>query len=130
MKLDLSFEEFLPHPVEAVWAQLTDAAAIDSWLMQTDGFVPAVGTRFRLKTAHLSDDGWIVAEVVELDPPRQMAWTWTASDGLPSTVTFTLKPDGVGTRLAITHVGEADQAVAAILRDGWPGRIDLIRRSL
>lgn len=130
MKLDLSFDEFIPHPPDAVWAQLTDAEAIADWLMQTDGFEPAVGARFRLKTEHLSPDGWVVAEILELDPPRRMVWSWAGSDGLASTVTFELTPDGAGTRLKLTHTGEADPGVADILRNGWPGRIDLIRRSL
>jgi uncharacterized protein YndB with AHSA1/START domain len=32
VNLDVSFEELPPHPVEAVWSQLTDAAAISEWL--------------------------------------------------------------------------------------------------
>ena len=33
MRLDLVFDELLPHPVEAVWRALTDADAISDWLM-------------------------------------------------------------------------------------------------
>ena len=100
MKLDLVFEELLPHPVEAVWGALTDAAAISDWLMATTGFEPRVGARFRMKTQRLSADGWVRAEVLELDPPRRMAWAWSADGGAaPTTVTFELTPEGGGTRL-------------------------------
>jgi uncharacterized protein YndB with AHSA1/START domain len=134
LKLDVAHEELLPHPVEAVWAELTSAAAISDWLMATDDFKPAVGSRFRLKTERLSTTGWVDAEVLELDPPRRMVWSWSANDGNePSIVTFELAREGDGTRLRLRHAGELDAEVAGILRDGWPGRIsalaDLIRRS-
>jgi uncharacterized protein YndB with AHSA1/START domain len=35
VNLDVSLEEVLPHPIRAVWAALTDRAAISDWLMQT-----------------------------------------------------------------------------------------------
>lgn len=131
MKLDLVFEEMLLHPVEAVWNALTDAAAISDWLMTTTDFRPRVGTRFRMKTRQLSADGWVDAEVLELDPPRRMVWAWSVSDGAaPTTVTFELSPEADGTRLTLTHAGEIDPVVGGLLRDGWPGRIELLRKSL
>ena len=79
MNLDVVLEELLPHPVEAVWRALTDRAEISEWLMHTAEFEPAVGARFRMKTEGLSADGWVKAEVTELDPPRRMVWPggWT-----------------------------------------------------
>ncbi len=124
MNLDVSHEELLSHPVEAVWSQLTDAAAISDWLMATNDFKPAVGCRFRMKTEDLSTTGWIDAEVLEIDPPYRMVWSWSAKHGrAPSTVTFHLSREGVGTRLTLRHVGDFEPKVAGILRDGWPGRI-------
>jgi uncharacterized protein YndB with AHSA1/START domain len=131
VNLDLVFEEVLPHPVEAVWGALTDAASISEWLMTTTDFRPRVGTRFRMQTGRLAADGWVDAEVLELDPPRRMVWAWSVNDGLPpTTVTFELAAEADGTRLTLTHVGEIDPVVGGLLRDGWPGRIDLLRRSL
>ena len=131
MNLDLVFEEVLPHPVEAVWGALTDAAAISEWLMATTEFRPQVGARFRMQTGRLSADGWVDAEVLELDPPRRMVWAWSVNDGRPpTTVTFELASEADGTRLTLTHVGQIDPVVGGLLRDGWPGRIDLLRRSL
>jgi uncharacterized protein YndB with AHSA1/START domain len=131
VNLDLVFEEVLPHPVEAVWGALTDAAAISEWLMATTEFRPQVGARFRMQTGRLSADGWVDAEVLELDPPRRMVWAWSVNDGRPpTTVTFELASEGDGTRLTLTHVGQIDPVVGGLLRDGWPGRIDLLRRSL
>ena len=131
MNLDLVFEELLPHPIEAVWSALTDRAAISDWLMETAEFEPVVGSRFRLKTERLAPDGWVDAEVTELDPPRRMAWAWSVKDGnLPTTVTFELVPESEGIRLKLTHVGEIDPVVAGLVKGGWPVKIEALRRSL
>jgi uncharacterized protein YndB with AHSA1/START domain len=131
MRLDVVLDVLLPHPVEAVWAALTNRAAISEWLMATTDFRPVVGARFRMRTQHLSPTGWVEAEVLELDPPRRMVWAWAPGAGAePTTVTFELAPEAGGTRLALSHVGEIDGAVGALLRDGWPSRVELLRRSL
>jgi uncharacterized protein YndB with AHSA1/START domain len=134
VKLDVECEELLPFPIEAVWTELTNAAAISDWLMVTTDFEPAVGCHFRMKTEDLSGTGWVHAEVLEVEPPRRMVWSWSAGDGnSPSTVTFELASEEGGTRLRLRHVGEFDSKVVSILRSGWPGRItalaDVIRRT-
>jgi uncharacterized protein YndB with AHSA1/START domain len=129
--LDVRIDELLPHPVEVVWEALTDASSISDWLMATDDFRPEIGARFRMKTGNLSASGWVEAEVLELDPPRRMVWSWTAArNAAPTSVTFELVPDGEGTRLTLTHAGQIDPVVGARLAEGWPGRIELLRRSL
>ena len=131
MKLDVLLEEVLPHPVEAVWDALTDPEAISEWLMATTDFVPRVGAAFRLRTERLSADGWVKAEVLELEPRRRMVWSWSVGDGLgPSTVTFELAAESGGTRLKLTHVGEINDAGGEEISGGWPSRIELMRRSL
>ncbi len=122
MKLDVAYEELLPHPIEAVWAELTDQSAISDWLMATNDFQPTVGCRFRMKPVSIA--GWVEAEVLEIEPPRRMVWSWSVDDdNPPSKVTFMLKREGDGTRLRLRHVGVFDPAVARMFRDGWPGRI-------
>jgi len=130
--LDVTLEEVLDHAPASVWAKLTDASAIADWLMPTEGFRPEVGARFRLKTRHLAPGGWVHAEILELDPPRRMVWAWSpAEKATPTTVTFELRPEpGDRTRLLLTHEGEIDAATGTMLRDGWPGRIELLRRLL
>ncbi|TMF42501.1 MAG: hypothetical protein E6I23_13360 [Chloroflexi bacterium] len=125
MKLDVAFEELLPRPIEAVWAELTDKSAISACLMATDDFKPTIGCRFRMKPlSPLSTEGWVDAEVLELEPPRRMVWSWSVDDrNPPSKVTFMLARNGEGTRLRLRHVGEFDPEVAGMFRDGWPGRI-------
>ena len=124
MNLDLAFDELLPHPVESVWDALTDARAISEWLMETEDFQPQVGARFRMKTRNLAADGWVAAEVLELEPPRRMVWAWSVDPGArPTTVTFELTPEAGETRLRLTHVGDIDSRIGGLLTNGWPGRI-------
>jgi uncharacterized protein YndB with AHSA1/START domain len=131
VKLDLAFEELLPHSVEAVWNALTDAAAISDWLMATTGFEPRVGARFRMETQNLSPDGWVRAEVLELDPPRRMVWAWSIDDlAVPTTVAFELTPEGGGTRLKLTHKGEIDPVAGGRIANGWPVKLEALGRSL
>ena len=131
MNLDLSFDELLPHPIGVVWRALTETEVISDWLMVTTDFRPEVGAHFRLKTQGLSATAWVEGVVVELEPPTRMMWAWSVDGGAPSTtVTFELTAEADGTRLTLTHVGEIDPTVGDLLRDGWPGRIELLRRAL
>ena len=131
MNLDVRLEELLPHPPDAVWAALTSDEAITDWLMATTGFRPERGARFRMRTQHLSPTGWVEAEVLELDPPRRMVWAWAPGAGAaPTTVTFELTPEADGTRLALTHAGEIGDTIGRLLGEGWPTRIELLRRRL
>jgi len=131
MNLDVVLEEVLPHPPEEVWRALTDPEAISEWLMPTDDFEASVGARFRMKTQRLAADGWVRAEIVELRPPRRMVWAWSVDTVRPpTTLTFELAPEGDHTRLRLTHKGEIDPSAGALIQDGWPGRIEEMRRVL
>ena len=68
--------------------------------------------------------------MLELDPPRRMVWAWSSNDGNPpSRVTFELEPENGGSRLRLTHEGEIEPAIGAILVEGWPGRIDALAKA-
>ena len=69
--------------------------------------------------------------MLELEPPRRMVWAWSIAGGAdPTCVTFELAADSGGTRLTLTHAGEIDSVVGALLAEGWPSRIEVLRRSL
>jgi len=130
VRLDVVCDEVLPHPVEEVWRALTDAESISDWLMATSDFEPRVGAVFRMKTGRLAPDGWVRAEVLELVAPHRMVWAWSVDTAAPTTVTFELTPVTDGTRLRLTHVGDIDPAIGGLLQEGWPTRIELLRRLL
>ena len=124
MKFDLVFEEIFPHPIETVWRALTDGAALASWLMPND-FVPQIGHRFSLRSPAIP--GWpgrAECEVLDMDPPRRMVWSWRSSDtGAPTTLTFELSAVPAGTRVTLRHAGDADPAMADLIRSRWPVKL-------
>lgn len=131
MRLDVLIDEVLPHPVEVVWAALTDRDSISEWLMQTAEFEPVVGARFRMRTQNLSPDGWVRAEVTEVEPPRRMVWAWSVEEAAPpTTVTFELAPHDDGTRLRLTHEGEIADRPGGLLEAGWPVKLEDLKRRL
>ena len=123
MKADIDASVVYPHPVDRVWAALTSSEALAAWLMPND-FEPAVGHRFTFRTSRPpAFDGVVRCEVLELDPPTRMVWSW-AGGNIDTTVTFTLKPAGPGgTRLRMRQVGFhglGAQLTRRILAGGYP----------
>ena len=83
-------ERRLPHGPDRVWRMLTDSASIAKWLMPND-FAPVLGHRFTLHAPCATGwDGIIRCEVLEIDPPRRLRYSWVSGasgelrDGGPS----------------------------------------------
>lgn len=93
-----------PNPIEAVWTAITDANAISQWLMVTDGFKPQVGAKFTLSQPG-ADWGNVEGEVLGVDEPNRIRYTWTNGPGFNTTVTLSLESTTSGTRLRLEHAG-------------------------
>lgn len=121
MNRHLHFEIVYPHPPEKVWRALTDPVAIAEWLMPND-FEPRVGHKFQFRThAAPGFDGIIDSEVLEVDPPRRLVYTWS-SGKLNTRVIWTLQVTPDGTRLILDHTGfEGLQGwmLSKVLGQGW-----------
>lgn len=133
MKFALDFDKTFPHPIERVWHALTDRAALAQWLMDTD-FVPEAGREFSLWCP--GGDGGTDhyrCEVLELDPPRRMVWSWVLegreSEGA-TRVEFSLEPVPGGTRLRLRHSGDRDPQTIEAFRHGWPEKLDALEQTL
>lgn len=104
----LTFEVFYPHAPERVWRALTDPTALKRWLMPTD-FRPRLGHKFRFAEPK-ADRGEhpIRCEVVELDAPHRLAYTWQSErDAEPTLVIWTLEPVEGGTKVRLEHAAPA-----------------------
>ncbi len=119
-------ERTMPHPPEKVWRALTTSALIAEWLMRND-FEPVVGHRFQFQATPVP--GWsgiTNCEVVEVDPPRRLAYRWgdgTESDsGLRTLVTWTLTPVAGGVLVRMEHSGfrPQDEGGYQGMGGGWP----------
>jgi uncharacterized protein YndB with AHSA1/START domain len=130
--LDLSFDEHFDQPIEEVWRAITDRALLARWLMEND-FEPRIGGRFTMDCGQVGAwDGIVHVEVLELDPPHRMVWSW--SDGVgtggPSRVWFELRREGSGTRLTLRHTGPSDDEQGRRVDSGWPVKLASLRAEL
>lgn len=98
------------HPPEAVWTALTDARALAEWLMPNN-FQPVEGQRFQFRVdPMLSFQGIVDCEVLAVDPPRRLVYTWVSRmkgkpPHEPMTLEWTLEPLNGGTRLVLEQSG-------------------------
>lgn len=102
----------LARKPEDVWTALTDPEALAAWLMPND-FRPEVGHVFRFHVDPMPGfSGINECRVLEVEPPRRLSYTWVPvpkkpvdTPPPPMTVTWTLEPDGDGTRLILDQSG-------------------------
>ena len=114
----------LSRPPERVWEAITDPARIEAWLMPND-FRPVLGHRFTFRTRPIPPhfDGIVHCEVIALEPPRRLAYTW-AGGGLDTVVSYRLEPQGDGTILHFEHSGfdpdrPTDRMAFKGMEPGW-----------
>jgi uncharacterized protein YndB with AHSA1/START domain len=123
MQREIFIERFYAHPPERVWWAITDPKALAGWYMPND-FRPSVGHHFTFKTDPAPGfDGVLYCEVISVEPPRLLAYTFIGGWMDRSTlVTWTLIPQDEGTLLRLEHTGFtalSDPAVRGILESGW-----------
>jgi uncharacterized protein YndB with AHSA1/START domain len=108
--VSLDFE--LKSPVERVWHVLTDSGTLSKWtLFETDDFRAVVGHKFQFRGK--AESGWtgvVDCEVLTVDEPRQLSYTWVTQVGggrlHQTTVTWTLTSAETGaTRLHLEQSG-------------------------
>jgi len=94
-----------PYPIDLVWHAITDRDALSEWLMPTTDFRAEVGARFRFTQP--ATDRWagiVEGEVLEVEPPRRLVFSWNG--GFPSTATFALtEVESGGTHLRFVMAG-------------------------
>ena len=132
MILDLSFVEHFPQSIERLWQALTDPATLAIWLMEND-FEAKVGKSFTLRCSLPTGGSELIeAEVLELEPPHRMVWSWrdAARNGELSRVSFELRREGTGTRLSLRHTGDSEDEHGRRLKGGWPGKLKGLRAAL
>jgi uncharacterized protein YndB with AHSA1/START domain len=100
-----------PHPTAKVWRALTDPALIPLWTStgaggRPEGFVPVAGTKFQLIAK--PKPGWngiVDCEVLEVDEPRLLRYSWVGGGGDVTQVAYRLEPRADGTRFTYDHTG-------------------------
>jgi uncharacterized protein YndB with AHSA1/START domain len=122
-------ERLMAHPPEKIWRALTESALIAEWLMQND-FQLRVGHRFNFRARPIPNlwNGVTDSEVLEVEPPHRLVYSWNASGeeaegGLKCVVTWTLTPQAGDTLVRMEQAGfrPEDEAGYRGMGGGWPG---------
>jgi uncharacterized protein YndB with AHSA1/START domain len=132
MKLDLHLVGFYPHPLEKVWAAVSTREALAEWLMNND-FEPHPGARFRFWGEPTRPEwrGSIDCEVLAVEPPSRIVWSWRHSDdGYPTQVEIQLDAVPGGTQLKLRHSGEMSEELRNRYTSGWQRKLDVLRDQL
>ena len=132
MTLNLEIDDWLDVSIDDAWHALTDSRMLTRWLMPND-FEPRVGHKFTLTdppTEHWN--GKIACEVLELEAPHRMVWSWNGSTAGEETtrVTFELKSEKDRTRLTIRHQGAAPERAVQQIAAGWNAKLANFKRVL
>ncbi|GGS98194.1 hypothetical protein GCM10010156_65480 [Planobispora rosea] len=125
----LHLDQFLAHPPAKVWRALTEPDLLAQWLMPGD-FRLEVGHRYTMRAIPMPATGFsgtIRAEVLAYETGRMLKIGWR--DAAPGndadwTITWTLEPEGTGTRLFLLHEGfdpddPLQRRARSIMDGGW-----------
>ena len=133
-------ERLIPHRPEKIWRALTDSALVAQWLMQND-FAAVVGHRFNFRaTPNAYWNGVTDCEVLEVEPPSRLVYSWNASGeqalgGLKTIVTWTLTPAAGGVLVRMEQAGfrPEDENGYVTMGGGWVrilGRLEEVAAGL
>lgn len=129
----------LKSPIERVWSALTDSDTLSKWMLfKANDFQPVVGHAFQFRESP-GWDGVVDCEVIEVDEPRRLAYTWVSDQVGPSNlkqstvVTWTLsEAEGGVTRLRLEQSGFDSAAKQEIggAKYGWTSMLDQLQAIL
>jgi uncharacterized protein YndB with AHSA1/START domain len=138
--LTIRLDRFLPYSPATVWEALTNPAVLGQWLMPND-FKLEVGHHFTFQTGAISATkfgGTVYGEVLEFEPERFLRYRWADGgdeNGLNSTVSWRLEPEGEGTHLYLEQAGfDPDNPFQKLghqmMSGGWPNILNRLETVL
>jgi uncharacterized protein YndB with AHSA1/START domain len=118
------------HSPKAVWRGLTDPELLARWWAPGD-MRAVVGHQFDLD---MGPWGKQPCEVLAVEEERLLRIRFATST-LDTTITFSLQPEGTGTRLTLTHEGfDLDSPMSRRafegMKPGWPGVLAKLNAAL
>ena len=119
----LRYERALTHPIDQVWAALTDPDRLEEWWARAEVEL-SEGGRARLEW--LNGDAVAEGRITRLDPLRAIEF----DTDIHGRQLLELRPDGDGTRLTLTDTAELPDDHLASVRAGWHSHIDFLDDAL
>jgi uncharacterized protein YndB with AHSA1/START domain len=103
----MTFRRRLPHPIEAVWAALTEPVERKAWFGETIIDARAGGTIEMMpdEPPAAPDAKRLTGRILVWDPPHVLEHEWHQRIVEDSVVRYELTEDGDGTLLTFTHTG-------------------------
>ena len=121
----LRYERRLRHPIDRVWAAITDPAEIEAWLARARVDL-AEGGRVRLEWLNTDDDGnTAVADgrITRLEPPRLLEY----DTDIHGVLRWELDPEADdATRLTLTVAARLPDEYVTKVRSGWHVHLDFL----
>jgi uncharacterized protein YndB with AHSA1/START domain len=127
----IAFERRLAHPIDAVWAALTEPDQLAAWL-GPGTLEPRAGGEISVRTGPEGRPELqrsMSGRILEWDPPRLLEHEWLQPGLDVSVVRYELEPDTGGTILRFTHRRSAAPAGTGG-RAGWHAYLDRLAAHL
>lgn len=127
----VAFERRLHHPIEAIWAALTEPGELGAWL-GTGTLEAQTGGEVSIRVGpeeHPERQRVISGRVLECRPPRVLEYEWVQPGVDISVVRYELEPVGNETLLKFTHRRSATEAATGG-RAGWHAYLDRLAAHL
>lgn len=124
----LHFERRLRHPVEKVWAALTDPARLEEWLGAVQGELVEGGDyTIRWLNTDLEGNSAVARGTITRFEPPHLLEIDTDIHGL---LRWELRPDGAGSYLTLTARSPIPDEYRAMVMAGWHIHLDFLAESL
>jgi uncharacterized protein YndB with AHSA1/START domain len=124
----IRFVRRLDHPVEKVWAAITDPAEMIRWWGEGDVDLREGGS-FDVRWLNTDDEGnraEMHATITRLEPPRLLE-----TDGdIHGVLRWELEPDGDGTRLTFSSTLTLPEEFRTKVLAGWHWHLDALAAAL
>ena len=127
----IAFERRLGHPVDAVWAALTDSEDLAAW-PGPGTLEPREGGEFSIRTGpgdRPDRQRMMSGRILVWDPPRLLEHEWVQPGLDVSVVQYELEPDAGGTILRLTHRRSVAPGATGG-RAGWHADLDRLAAHL
>ena len=124
----IRFERRLAHPIERVWAALTEPGELIGWWGEAD-IELVEGGRFTLRWLNVDDEGnryAMHATITRLDPPRLLETVGDAH----GTLRWELRPVAGGTLLTFSSTLALPAEERARALAGWHYHLDALAATL
>lgn len=116
------FQRTYPHPVEEVWAAVTDSDELKTWFPSAVSMEQREGGAIAFSGDPYAED--TTGTILTFDPPRRLAYSWADGE-----IHFELEPTDTGCTLTLINVLDVRNA-AARNAAGWDVCLGLLGQHL